>query len=66
MILPAKDVPLFREFVNPVTGGQYVRLAYDRKADSVLALDAAGGYWHARGSFLVELQPVAPVLEFRR
>ncbi len=60
MLLPAKDVPLGREFVNPATGGQYVRLAYDQQADRVLALDSDGGYWECRGSFLVEMLAPSP------
>lgn len=66
MLIPAKDVPLFREFIDPATKRLYARLAQDKRAhlegngDDVLAVDGDGGYWSCSGDYLVELKGGTP------
>lgn len=55
--LPAKDIPVCREFIDPKTGLRYVMLAHDHKTGECLAQDADGEHWECKGHEEMELTP---------
>lgn len=67
LLIPAKDVPLYRRFADPATGQEFYRvpmvsavLRVPVEAGAVMALDEECSFWTLGGDRLVVLLEAEP------